>query len=137
MSQQNVEIVRRVVDQFNGTGDLDWEMIDPDAVWVLEPPAFLAGTYRGHEGIRALLRAMAEVFDRFRLEVEDLVDAGDSVVGLGGFRARGALSGAEAPLQPWSVVVRLRNRRIVTYTTYYRREDALEAAGLREYPGPA
>jgi ketosteroid isomerase-like protein len=72
-------------------------------VWVLEPPAFLAGAYHGPEGVRTILRELAQVFDQFRVEIDDLIDAGDSVVGLGGFRVRGALSGATAPLQQWSV----------------------------------
>jgi ketosteroid isomerase-like protein len=132
MSQENVEIVRRVVDHFNGTGDFPWEFLDPDTVWVLEPPAFLAGTYHRHEGVRTLLGELAQVFDQFHVEISEVIDAGDSVVGLGGFRVRGALSGVTAPLQQWSVVVRLRDRRIVEHRAYFRREEALEAVGLSE-----
>ena len=130
MSLENVELVRRLVDHFNEAGDFPWELIDPDTVWVVEPPAFLAGTYHGHEGVRTLLGGMAEVFDEFRVEVDELIDAGHSVVGVGGFRVRGALSGATAPRQPWTVVVRLREGRVVEYRAYFEREAAFEAVGL-------
>ena len=51
---------------------------------------------------------------------------------LAGFVCAGALSGAEAPVQQWSVVFKLLDGRIAAYRAYYRREDALEAVGLRE-----
>src|SRR5262245_21449685 len=132
MSQENVEVVRRFIDQSNETGELAWELLDPDVVWVVDPPALQAGTYHGHDEVRTFMSRLAEVFDQFRAEIKQFVDAGDSVLALGGFRVRGALSGAEAPVQPWSIVFELRDGRIVTYHAYYRREDALAAAGLRE-----
>ena len=77
LSQQNVEIVQRYIDHWNETGAPLWAEIDPQAVFVIDPGSFVAGTYRGHEGIRDLLRLTAEVFDQFRYEVDDMVDAGD------------------------------------------------------------
>jgi ketosteroid isomerase-like protein len=132
MSHETVEIVRRSIDHLNETGELLWAEIDPDMVWVIDPPAFLAGTYHGHEGVRTILRGMADVFDQVRLKVDEFVEAGDSVVMLGGFRVRGALSGATAPRQELAIVIRLRDRRIAAYRAYLRREDPLEAAGLQE-----
>lgn len=132
MSHENVEIVQRFVDQFNESGEPLWTEVDPDVEWVIDPPAFLAGTYRGHEGFRTILRLMAEVFDQVRAEVDELVDAGDSVVALGGFRVRGALSGATGGQRGGAVVFTLRDGRIVAYRAYLRREDALEALGLRK-----
>ena len=48
MSQKNVEIVRRTIDEYNETGVVPWEKIDRDVEWVIPTPAFVAGTYRGH-----------------------------------------------------------------------------------------
>jgi ketosteroid isomerase-like protein len=129
MSQENVELVQRFVDHWNETGEPPWAEIDPDAVWVIDPGSFVGGTYRGHEGIRMLLRLTAEVFDDFRYEVEEMVDAGDLVVVLSRIHARGLQSGATAT-QWGAVVFELRDGRIVGYTSYLRREDALKAAGL-------
>jgi ketosteroid isomerase-like protein len=96
MSRENVEAVRRFVDQFNATGELPWAAMGPDVVWVVDPGAFLAGTYRGHDGVRTLFERLAEVFGEVRVETGELIDAGDSVIAIGRFRVRGLASGATA-----------------------------------------
>jgi hypothetical protein len=53
MSQEDVEVVRRFVDHYNETGEPLWELIDPELVYTIDPPAWLAGTYHGHDGSRA------------------------------------------------------------------------------------
>jgi ketosteroid isomerase-like protein len=131
VSQENVEIVRRYIDHWNETGDFLWAEIDPDAVFVIDPGSFVGGAYRGHEGIRELLRLTHEVFDEFRYEVEDLVDAGDSVVVLGRICARGARSGATGA-QHGALVFRMRDGLVVAYRSYLDREEALAAVGLGE-----
>jgi uncharacterized protein len=100
-------------------------------VWVIDPPAFLAGTYHGHDGVRTLLARFTEIFDEARYEIDELLDGGDSVVALGRFRVRGAQSGATGT-QPIAVVVKVRDGKLVAYRAYFDREQALEAAGLRE-----
>ena len=132
MSQENVEVVRRFVDGWNETGEPHFAEVDPDVVWIIDPGAFLAGTYHGHDGFRTVVGRMAEVFDQVHVEVDDLVEAGDSVVLLGGFRVRGALSGATAPVQRGAAVFQLRDGKIVAYRSYLRKDEALEAVGLRE-----
>ena len=131
MSQENVELAQRFLDHYNKTGDFLWEQIDPDVVWVVDPPAFLAGTYRGHEGIRALLRDLGEIFDEVRLEADEFIDAGDSVVIVGRFRVRGGVSGATGT-QPIALVSQVRDGKAVAYHSYLDREQALRDAGLRE-----
>ena len=131
MSHENVEIVQRFIDQYNETGEPVWTDMDPDVVWVIDPGAFLAGTYRGHEEVRTLFTRLADVFGEMRVEVDELVDAGESVVLLGRFRVSGAQSGATGT-QQIGVVVRLQAGRIVAYTSFLRRAEALEAVGLRE-----
>jgi len=131
VSQENLEVVQRFVDHWNATGEPPWGEVDPDAVWVIDPGSFVAGTYRGHEGIRTLLRLTAEVFDDFRYQVDEMVDAGDFVVMLARIRARGMQSGATGT-QYGAVVFEVRDGRIVAYRSYLRRAEALKAAGLAE-----
>jgi uncharacterized protein len=131
MSQQNVEIVRRVIDHYNA-GELLWEAIDPNVEWVIDPVAFVAGTYRGHEGLRNLFGVLAEAFDRVQLHFDRYVDAGDLVVALGRSKVHGERSGVTTG-QPLGYVFRVRDGRIVAARAYAERpEDALEAAGLSE-----
>jgi len=61
MSQENVEVVRRFIDHYNETGEPLSELIDPDVTWVVDPDAFLAGTYPGPEGFTTILGRMEEV----------------------------------------------------------------------------
>jgi ketosteroid isomerase-like protein len=131
VSQENVEIVQRYLDHWNETGEPLWAEIDPEAVFLIDPGSFVAGTYRGHEGIRDLLRLTAEVFDQFRYEVDDLVDAGDSVLVLSRIRARGVQSGATGA-QHGAVLFHLRDGLIVAYRSYMDRKEALAAVGLGE-----
>jgi ketosteroid isomerase-like protein len=78
-----------------------------------------------------MLRRLADVFGELRGEIDEFVDAGDSVVGLGRFRVRGAQSGASGT-QQIAVVFELRDRLIVSYRSFLRKEEALEAVGLLE-----
>ena len=126
-----MEIVQRYFDHFNETGEPLWTEIDPDADFVIDRESFVAGTYRGHEGIRELLRLTAEVFDQFRYEGDDLVDAGDSVLALGRLHARGIQSGATGA-QYGAIVFQIRDGLIVAYRSYFDREEALAAVGLGE-----
>jgi ketosteroid isomerase-like protein len=70
-------------------------------------------------------------FDQFRYEVDDLVDAGDSVLVLGRIRVRGVQSGATGA-QHGAILFQLRDGLIVGYRSYLDREEALAAAGLGE-----
>ncbi len=131
MSQENVEIVRRSVDHWNETGEPLWELLHPDIEYVMDPPASLAGTYRGLAQFKWLNSRGAKLFDEFRYEVDELVPAGDLVVSLGGIRMRGALSGA-SDVQGGCGVWELRDGRIVRVRMYFDREEALRDAGLAE-----
>ena len=126
-----METVQRYLDHWNETGEPLWAEIDPEAVFVIDPGAFVAGAYRGHEGIRDLLQLTAEVFDQFRYEVDDLVDAGDSVLVLGRIRVRGVQSGATGA-QHGAILFQLRDGLIVGYRSYLDRQEALAAVGLGE-----
>ena len=126
-----MEIVQRYLDHWNETGEPLWAEIAAEAVFVIDPGSFVAGSYRGHEGIRDLQRLTAEVFDQFHYEVDDLLDAGDSVLVLGRIRARGVQSGATGA-QHGAVVFHLRDGLIVAYRSYMDRQEALAAVGLGE-----
>jgi ketosteroid isomerase-like protein len=131
VSQENLEIVQRYLDHWNETGEFLWAEIDPEAVFMIDPASFVGGTYRGHEGITELHRLTEEVFDEFRYEVEDMVDAGDSVVVLGRICARGAQSGATGT-QHGALVFRMRDGLVVAYRSYLDQREALASVGLGE-----
>jgi ketosteroid isomerase-like protein len=131
MSGENVALVQLFADHWNETGEPPWDELDPEVVFEIDPGSFVAGTYRGEDGIRELLRLTAEVFDEFQLELDELIDVGDAVVALGSIRVRGVQSGAQGT-QQGALLFRFAGGRIVLYRSYLRREEALEAVGLRD-----
>jgi ketosteroid isomerase-like protein len=131
MSQEKVEIARRLLEHVNRTGEPQWELLDPEIEWVIDPMGLLAGTYRGHDGVRTFFDRLEESFDELHVEIDDLIDAGDSVVALCRVRNHGRTSGVSVE-QPVGWLYRVRQGRIVSGRVYFRPAEALEAVGLRE-----
>jgi ketosteroid isomerase-like protein len=135
MSQENVEVVKRGLEAYNRR-DVEalLEELDPAVEW---HPAFEvlmggeATVYRGHEGVRELLRDANETLDEIHVEFSNIQDLGDQVVAIGRIRARGKASGAETE-SPLGYVADLRNGKAIRIRTYLDPNEALEAAGLSE-----
>ena len=129
-----METVRRGLDHFNETGDLLRELIDPQVELVIDPFANLAGTYVGHEGLRDYFSKATDMGQVIRVEIDELIDAGDSVVVLGHFRAQVQVSdiaGSDMTVeQVMGWLYRLRDGQIVRIRAYLRQSEALEAVGL-------
>ena len=49
MAQENVDIIRRTLEGFIGSGEIDWDSLDP-SIEVFDHDLPDAGDYRGHEG---------------------------------------------------------------------------------------
>jgi ketosteroid isomerase-like protein len=81
MSQENVEIVREVFAAINrGDRETAFGFADPEIVVDATRRVFNPTTYVGTQGIRAWAADMDEVWEDFRADVIEFVDAGDSVV---------------------------------------------------------
>ena len=132
VSQQNVEIVRRVIEDW-GRGDYVGALasIDPAIEVVSEYQTDLDGTYRGHAGLAEMLGAFWGEFEDPRIEVEEAIPAGDDVVVRVRLYGRGKRSGVEIDAPAWHVW-RLRDGKAVRWWVLSTRERALEIAGLAE-----
>src|SRR6266498_2853115 len=103
MSQENVEIVRRLYEAVaRRDSDTVLSIYHPDVEWDhrhnLEMAGLMGGrtVYRGHEGVRQWSREFYEAWDSVEADLVDLVDAGnDKVVVVLNYRCRGRVSGAE------------------------------------------
>jgi ketosteroid isomerase-like protein len=132
MSQENVEIVRRVGEAFLRE---EWDQ----AAHLLDPEVELHGTIgglaegsvaRGLQQIREEFQQEdSEAWDERRLEAESFIDAGDRVVVLLHEFRRGRGSGVELETDT-AVVCEVRDRRVIRIQGYMDRAEALEAAGL-------
>jgi ketosteroid isomerase-like protein len=132
MSQENVEIVRRGYEALN-RGDVEGmiETTEPHARWDLSERVFNPAVYEGHDGIRRFIEEIDEVWDHFRLEPLEFIDAGDKVVVSHLVRGRGKGSGVDVEL-PSTSVYTLRNGKVTGSRMYREHNKALEAAGLSE-----
>ena len=133
MSQQNVDIVRRLMAAY-ADGDVDEMLsyVDPDCEL---HSAIIGGAegrvYRGHAGFRSWLAELSESFDELATELTEYRDLGDRVLAFGRIRARGRESGVELDSATgW--VFTLRDGTLTSARGFLDPGDALEAAGLRQ-----
>jgi hypothetical protein len=138
MSEENVEIVRRVYDAAarRDTATV-LALYDPEIEWdfLTGPGEGLfgqGGFYRGHEGLRRWFREWSDALDHIAYEAEELIAAGDDrVISEAYMRGRGRASGIEVGATLYAVWT-IREGKVVRVVWFPSREDALEAAGLRE-----
>ena len=132
MSEENVEVVRKVIDAFN-RGDLNaWlGFLSPEVVWESLPLPGFRDVYRGRAEAREWIGLLLEVFD-FHLEIDELTALNDDRV-LMAASARGRGRGSGLPLErlSWEVVW-LADGLITRRQVFWTRDEALEAAGLSE-----
>jgi ketosteroid isomerase-like protein len=126
MSQQNVERVRRGIESV----ETFWALLDEYVVWDLRdrPVLDLNGVYVGREAVVKATRQYWGTWHDYRLEAEELIDAGSSVVIRVRERGRGKGSGApfdESSAQVWT----FSRGRIIRWDVFPDMARALEAVG--------
>ena len=133
MSEENVEIVRRIYDAGLIDRDPEWliELATPDIEYVNPPYAVEPGVRRGPAEVVRAMRAFREVWERSRHELHELFDCGDIVVAAVSWHTRSRGSESELVQEEahsWS----LRKGRIARFEWGLELGTALEVAGLRE-----
>src|SRR5215203_6042093 len=133
MSQENVEIVRNFYGMID-RGDAEaWDLLPPDFVIDLSRRRIDPVMLRGPDELRAFYRDLdAPWAGGAKLEVEELIDAGDKVLVLIRFGGRGKMSGAEVDVRVWNLWM-FRDGEPVAWIYFGEdRAEALEAARLPE-----
>jgi ketosteroid isomerase-like protein len=131
MSQENLEVVRRLFETWNA-GDMDAfrALYDPDVVvrTVADWPE--PGPYVGRE---AYMRFSEQLRDTWNVEtlvpIGDFIDAGDRVAVR--YIWRGAGHGPDLNME-LTLVFTMRKGRVFYQEFFWDHEEALEAAGLSE-----
>jgi ketosteroid isomerase-like protein len=134
MSQENVDVVRLAyealavggLDRFmeHFTDDVDYRAVSgaPDDI----------GPIHGKHAFRAWLQDWFDMFEGFKMELLELIDAGeDTVVWVERFGGRAKRSGIQID-QVIGGVFTIRDGKLARGREYASREQALEAAGLQE-----
>jgi ketosteroid isomerase-like protein len=133
MSQENVDVGRRMLQAFN---DGDVEAIvaecDPAVEWEEQ---FIPGAdpvYRGHEGVRRWAAAVLdqEELDSLAGRLERVKETGDTVIASVCFEGEGTGSGARVQMHV-HLVVTFRDGKVVRRQVFLTLAEALEAVGLR------
>jgi ketosteroid isomerase-like protein len=136
MSEENVEIVRAVYDGVS-TGDAEavLALYDTDVEWDFTKspfrPMLKRDLYRGHEGIRDLIRERYEGWFEVADDLIELIDAGDQVVSVIRTRGSGRRSGASVEMT-YAGVWTISDRKVSRVVWLDSRAEALQAAGLSE-----
>jgi ketosteroid isomerase-like protein len=143
MSQENVEMVRKLWELFKGVDctTIDWdhgairEMTErfwsPEVElrWSRRAPD--ARAYRGREGVIQAFREWLESFSEYYAEPLDFIEVGDRVLVPNRQWGIGSTSGI--PVQDEFIwVYEIRDNQMARLDEYDTLEEALEAAGLSE-----
>ena len=129
MSAENVEIVRRTYEAYM-SGDLEAALavFDPDVVFdvSIRPEGEV---YHGPQGVADAMRTWTGTWEGFRMEVEELIEAGEHVIGVEHQSGRGRGSGL--PLsETYFTVWELEAGKVTRITWLRSRAEALKAAGV-------
>src|SRR6476661_7641277 len=135
MSQENLEIVGRMVDAWNRQ-DLEamLALTDPEAEYVNAPTAVEPGTRRGHDEMVAVLRKQWEGIPGAFLEIDRFHDRGDEIITEG--RISRTMTGSDARIStPGLISWKFSDGKLIRLEQLGAGPEfpeALEAAGLRE-----
>jgi len=133
MSQENVEIGRRILDAYNRRDKAAYfALCDPELEWV--PPAEWpeAAPVRGREAVWHFIVELDEPWERGVYELVEVIDVtDDKIVAQLRRKVRGKTSGLDAEFERWNLVT-FRHGKQLRSEWFAGRADALAAAGLRE-----
>jgi ketosteroid isomerase-like protein len=134
MSQENVEIARRLLALQSQGDEAVWDELPPEFVFDFSRRLIDPVVLRGRDEMRAWMereRQMSEG-DHVGFEPKELIDAGDKVLALVRVSARGKASGVPVEAHVWAVC-RFSDGKLVEWTYFGDdRAAAFEAVGLSE-----
>jgi ketosteroid isomerase-like protein len=131
MSQENVEVVRRMYEAFHA-GDTDGALacFDPDVVVDFSRRAD-GRVGHGREYLNQIISSWLGAWEEWREEIDEIRDLGSQVYVVATQHGRGKGSGVEVE-QCYAFICEVEGNNITTVTYYPEVADALEAAGLSE-----
>jgi ketosteroid isomerase-like protein len=139
MSEENVEIVRRLFEDFQAgaergdPGEVDPEGVAEDVEWDISgyPTVDLPTRGSGRDKLFALFETYLRGWTSYQAEAREFIDAGENVIGVI-HEKTGVGNSRDFLERDLFLVWTLRDGLIVKYRAFETREQALEAAGLSE-----
>ena len=134
MSEENVEAAKRANAALN-RGDFEGvgEVFAADAVLQdLQNAPDQPVTVEGVQAIRQTLKLWVAAFDELRVDIEEYIDGPNAVVCAAHWQGQGKASGISIDVHQFDLYEFREGRVIRAILGFRSKNDALEAAGLRE-----
>jgi ketosteroid isomerase-like protein len=133
-SQENVEVVRRFYESWTKQdleGVLDCAHPEIEFDWSASQAPFGA-IYMGHKGFRRWWAEHNDAWEKFRLEIVEIIECGDGrVITVTLVRGRGRVSGISIE-GTGAVLWEVGDSKVLSAKLFQTRDEALEAVGLPE-----
>ena len=134
MAQRNVERLKAAYKDWNrGSPAAFLDSLHPEVEFHQAAGFPGMGVYRGPEAVASAMDELVATFDDFRADPEEIIELEDGrllvFVRLSG---RGRGSGAPFDVAGAHLITPASNGTLRRFEAYFDREEALEAAGLRE-----
>ena len=131
MSRENVEVVRATWAAY-GRGDYDASLAAyaQDTVWDDTRYRPDGEVHVGHGALVDVVRTWRGAWERYEVEVEDVLDAGGDRVAVVARETGEGKGGGVQLTNRWGGGATVRDRKIVHTMVYRKPEEALEAVGL-------
>ena len=140
MSQENVEVVRRGLEefnqQFNSTEELELDFLASDVAFDNSNAAFDNEVFRGQEGMRQYMSQLREMWKRQQVEPQEFIPVGDDQVVVA-FRFVSIGRDDLETVANAALVVTVREGKIAHIKSFQNKSEALEAVGLSEQDAQA
>jgi ketosteroid isomerase-like protein len=133
MSQENVEIVRRIIESFNEAGfsaEATLDFFDAGAAFEEPPEQPAPRIARGRDDIVEMFGQFDETWEEHHSDPEEIRvidDARVLLLSIERFRGRDGMQIE----QPCGTIFTFREGKVVRMQSFWERQNALEAAGLR------
>jgi ketosteroid isomerase-like protein len=135
MSQENVEITRRGIEefnqQFNSKEELDLDFLASDVAMDNSNAAFDNEVFRGQDGMRQYMSRLREMWKRQQVEPQEFIPLADDQV-IVAFRFVSIGRDDVETVAHAALVVTVREGKIAHMKSFQSKSDALEAVGLSE-----
>jgi ketosteroid isomerase-like protein len=132
MSEENVEVVRQMLDPAHEDPEALFRTLADDLAWDTGDLTLPGPSMRhGPDGVREFFRDWVGAFEAWGYEAEEIIDAGDAAVVKIHQWGRGKGSGATVENRFWQVWT-VREGKVIRATHHAEKAQALEAAGVSE-----
>jgi hypothetical protein len=135
MSQENIEIARRAVEEFNrqftSTEELDLDVFASDVVFDNSGAAFDGAVWRGHDGIREFMSLSQGMWKVQQGEAQEFIPVDEARVIVPSRIVSVGRENVEVTAH-LAILITVGNGKITYMKAFQSKTEALEAVGLSE-----